>query len=444
MNQKPLLLIPVLLLASCAKKEEKEVEAPAPVQVTAVTQDTIRRIVAGDGMLFPRDQASVTAKIASPVQRFLVQRGDHVKQGQLLAVLESRDLTAGAAESQALLAQTEANLRSTTSAQIPESVDKAQTDVDTAKQTEDAARKLLENREKLFQQGALARKLVDDAQVAYAQAHGALLAAQEHLRALQAVGKEEQIKSAASQVDAARSHLQSSQAQVSYSQILSPIGGVVADRPLYAGEMATPGSPLLTVMDISKIVARANVPQNQSASVKVGQAATITQIDTNQTVEEKVTVVSPATDPNSTTIQVWVQADNPGEQLKPGTSVHVTIMTEVIKATPVVPIAAILPGEEGGTACLVVTADNVAHRRPVKLGVREGDKVQILNGVRPGEEVVIVGGIGLDDKAKVKVIDTSVKEAADDEDENAPPKPAAGKDRKKDAEKKGEAKPKSK
>jgi HlyD family secretion protein len=439
MNQKPLLLIPLLLLSACSKKEEKEVEAPAPVQVTAVTQDTIRRIVAGDGMLFARDQASVTAKIASPVQRFLVQRGDHVKQGQLLAVLESRDLTAGAAESQALLAQTEANLRSTTSAQIPESVVKAQTDVDTAKQTEEAAKKLLDNRDKLLQQGALARKLVDDAQVAYAQAHGALLSAQEHQRALQSVGKEEQIKTATSQVEAARSHLQSSQAQVSYSQILSPISGVVADRPLYAGEMATPGAPLVTVMDISRIIARANVPQNQSASVKVGQAATITQVDTNQSVEGKVTVVSPATDPNSTTIQVWVQAENPGELLKPGTSVHVTIMTEVIKATPVVPIAAILPGEEGGTACLVITSDNIAHRRSVKLGVREGDKVQILNGVRPGEEVVIVGGIGLDDKAKVKVIDTSVKEAADDEDENAPAEPKGGKDQKKD-----EAKPKSK
>src|ERR1039457_5903319 len=111
----PLALLAALLLTSaCSKKEEKEVEAPAPVQVTAVTQDTIRRVVSGDGVLFPRDQASVTPKIASPVQRFLVQRGDHVKQGQLLAVLESRDLTAGAAESQALLAQTEANLRSTT------------------------------------------------------------------------------------------------------------------------------------------------------------------------------------------------------------------------------------------------------------------------------------------------------------------------------------------
>ena len=161
-------------------------------------------------------------KIAAPVQHFLVNRGDHVKQGQLLAVLESRDLTAGAAESKAQLDQAEANLRSTTSAQVPEAVVKAQTDVDAAKQTEEAAKKLLDNREKLFEQGALARKLVDDAQVAYAQANSALLAAQEHLRALQAVGKEEQIKTAAAQVEAARSHLQSSEAQVSYSRDRQP------------------------------------------------------------------------------------------------------------------------------------------------------------------------------------------------------------------------------
>jgi HlyD family secretion protein len=439
MNQKPLLLIiPLLFLAACSKPAAPETEAPAPVQVTAVTQDTIRRIVAGDGVLWARDQASVMPKIAAPVQRFLVQRGDHVKQGQLLAVLESRDLTAAQGESQAQLAQAEANLRSTTSAQIPESVVKAQTDADSAKQTDEAAKRLLDNRESLFKQGALARKLVDDATVAYAQAHGTYLAAQEHLRALQAVGKGEQIKTATAQVNAAQSHLQSSDAQKSYSQIVSPIAGVIADRPLYSGEMATPGNPLLTVIDISKIVARANVPQDQASTVKIGQPASITQAGSTETIEGKVIVVSPAADANSTTLQVWVQADNPGEKLKPGTSVHVQIMTEVLKAATVVPLVAILPGEEGGTACLVVGSDNIAHRRPVQLGVREGQKVQILNGVRPGEEVVIVGGVGLDDKAKVKVIDTTVKEAADEPDDNAPPeKPSP-------TQKKDEGKPKSK
>src|SRR3954469_17830199 len=121
MTTKSLWMLPLLVtLLACSKKEEKETEAPAPVQVTAVRQDTIRRLVSGDGTLFARDQASVMPKIAAPVQRFLVQRGDHVKQGQLLAVLESRDLLAGEAESRAQVAQAEANLRNTSSAQAPD------------------------------------------------------------------------------------------------------------------------------------------------------------------------------------------------------------------------------------------------------------------------------------------------------------------------------------
>jgi multidrug efflux pump subunit AcrA (membrane-fusion protein) len=150
----------------------------------------------------------------------------------------------------------------------------------------------------------------------------------------------------------------------------------------------------------------------------------------------RVTVISPATDPASTTVQVWVESENPGERLKPGASVHVKVITELVKNATTVPASAILPGEEGGTAVLVIDSESVAHRHVVTMGIREGDKVQILNGARPGDEVVVVGGLGVDDKAKVKKVDTTVQES-DDED-NAPEAPAP-KDQKKD-----EAKPKAK
>jgi HlyD family secretion protein len=421
----------LLLTSACSKKEEKEAEAPAPVQVTAVTQDTIRRIVSGDGVLFPQDQASVTPKIAAPVQKFYVTRGDHVKAGQLLATLENRDLVAAVAEAKGALDQAESGFRNTQGATVPEAVVKAQTDVDAARQAREAAQKLLSSREQLSKEGALAHRQVDEAQVAYAQANSQFRAAEEHLRALQTVSKDEQIKTATAQVESARSHYQSLQAQVSYSQIVSPIGGVIADRPLYAGEMAAPGAPLLTVMDISRVVARVNVPQAQAGAVKVGHPAILTPTDGGPDVTGKVIVVSPATDANSTTVQVWVQAENPGERLKPGASVHAVIVTEIFKAATVVPAAAILPGEEGGIAVLTVSPDAVAHKKKIEVGVREGDKIQVLNGVQPGEEVVIVGGMGVDDKAKVKVIDTSVKEEEEEDENSAPEDTKGGKDQKK-------------
>ena len=430
-------VVPFLLLVSaCAKKEAAEATAPAPVQVTSVTQATIRRIVNGDGVLFPQDQANVIPKITAPVQKFFVRRGDHVKQGQLLAELENRDLVAAAAESKSAIDQAESNLRATEGSTIPDAVAKAQTDLEAARQARDAAKKVLDSREELVKEGALAARLVDESRLAYAQAQSQYQAAEEHLKTFQGVGKEEQIKSAAVQVQTAKAHYESQQAQVAYSKVVSPMSGVVADRPLNEGDIAAPGMPLLTIMDISRVVARINVPQADASSLKVGQTAIVTQTDSSEQTEGKVMVVSPSTDPNTTTVQVWVQIPNSDERLKPGTTVHASIVTEEFKAASVVPVAAILPGEEGGTAVLTVSADSIAHQKSVKLGVREGNQVQILSGVTPGEEVVVVGGLGVDDKTKVKVVTTAVEESDDDEDTNAPEepapkKPATGQDQKK-------------
>src|SRR5437764_4854448 len=164
----------VIALSGCSKKVEKEVEAPAPVQIAAVTQDTIHRVITGDGAIFPENQWNVMPKITAPVQKFLVNRGDHVREGQLVAVLENRDLVANATANKGQVDQAEANLQNTEHATIPESVVKANTDVQSAQEDAEAARKVLESLQRLFQEGALAGKLVDDAAVQTAAAKAAL------------------------------------------------------------------------------------------------------------------------------------------------------------------------------------------------------------------------------------------------------------------------------
>jgi HlyD family secretion protein len=368
-------------------------------------------------VLFPRDQANVMPKISAPVQRFLINRGDHVKRGQLLAVLENRDLVAAAQESKGQFGQAESNFR-TASAAVPEQVTKAQTDVDSARQQLDAAKKLLDNREQLFKDGALARKLVDDAQVAYAQAKGQFETAQQHLKALQDVGRQEQIRAAAAQVAAAKGHYESAQAQVSYSEVRSPITGVVTDRPVYPGEMANTGAPLVTVMDMSAVVARINMAQDQAKDIKTGDEATLTPADGSEPVSGKVTIVSPAADLNSTTVQVWVQADNHDERLRAGQSVHVAIVAATIDGATLIPAAAVLPSDEGGTVVLVVDDKDIAHQRKVQIGVREPELVQVVAGVEPGERVITLGGLGLDDKAKVRVMKPGEKAPGEEADKD--------------------------
>ncbi|HVN04481.1 MAG TPA: efflux RND transporter periplasmic adaptor subunit [Bryobacteraceae bacterium] len=396
-------LLALLLAVGCGKKEAPGAAAVAPVQTSEARTEAIRRIVEADAILYPLTQSAVVPKISAPVAKFYVNRGDHVRAGQLLALLENRDLAAAAEESKAQFEQAEANYRSTTAASLPDEMVKSKADAQAAKEAMDAARKVFESRQNLFKEGALARKLVDDAQVAFVQARSQYEAAQQHLEALQSVGREQQTKSSAAQVDTAKAHYQGAEAQLSYSEVHSPIGGVIADRSLYPGEMATAGSPLLTVMDISRVVARANVPQGQAGFVKVGDAATVMMPDSADGVPGKVIVVSPAVDPNSTTVQVWVETANPRERLKPGVTVHVSMIAATIPDVLVVPAVALLPAAEGGTQVVVVGADSVAHVHKVETGVRDGDRVEILSGVKAGEQVVTVGGLGLDDGSKVRV-----------------------------------------
>ncbi len=393
----------LLCLAGCSKVSPTE-DAPVPaVQVAPATTETVERIITADGILRALDQSAVMPKIGAPVAKFYVNRGDHVRQGQLLATLENRDLHAAVTDARGAYEQAAANYRNTSTSTVPNEMVKAEADVRAAEEQMDASKKLLDSREQLHKEGALARRLVDEASVAYAQAKSQHDTAQKNLASLQSVGRHEEVKGAAGQLESAKGRLDAAQAQLTYSEVRSPISGVVAERPVFAGEMANAGSPLLTVMDVSSVIARANIPQAQAAYIRVGQPATVAATDSSIEVTGKVTVVSPAVDPQSTTVEIWVQAPNPKERLRPGGTVRVTIRAGTIPNPVVVPKEALLPSESGGSSVMVVGPDMVAHRRKVEVGVTNGDKVQLVSGASAGDRVVVNGGLGLADGTKVQI-----------------------------------------
>src|ERR1700761_8144038 len=132
----------MLTAPSCSKPQEQAaVDAPVPVQVAAVTEDSVRRTVSADGVLFAKNQWNVMPNITAPVSRFLVNRGDAVKKGQLLAVLENRGLVANVEANKGQVEQAQANLQNTEQAAIPEAIVKAQTDIESDQQQYDAAKK---------------------------------------------------------------------------------------------------------------------------------------------------------------------------------------------------------------------------------------------------------------------------------------------------------------
>ena len=405
------LLLPIVfvsaMLVSCSKKPD-EIEPVVTVQTAVAQRGAIQQIISAEAVLFPRDQAAITAKIIAPVKTFYVNRGSRVHRGQLVAVLENRDLAAAEVENKGTYEQAQATYGLETTSALPEEWQKADFDLKTAKEAYDATQKVYDSRNVLFQQGALPRKQLDESAVALIQAKAQYELAEKHLAALQSAGKQQQMKAAQGQLTSAKGKYDGAAAQLAYTEIRSPIDGVVTDRPSYPGETPPAGTPLLTIMDTSSVTARAHIPQSDAAMLKPGDVATI-NAPGEAPVQGKVTLVSPALDPNSTTVEVWVEAANPAGKLRPGTTVNVQMIAQTLNDAVVVPVSALLKTPEGQSTVMIVNADR-AHQVSVETGIREGDRVQITKGLSGGETVIVTGAYGLPDNTKVKIAEPASPE----------------------------------
>jgi HlyD family secretion protein len=395
-------LVLAALSIGCGGPGESEPEAEVTVQTATVRATRLERVISAQGVLYPIQQASIVPKISAPVAKFYVDRGNRVHAGDLLARLENRDLAANATEAEGGYQQAQAAYNTATQANIPEEELKSETDVESAREALAAAKQLYDSRKKLFDQGALARKDLDQASVGLSQTQSQFDVAQKHLQALKQTRKD-LLQNAEGQLTQAKGRYLAAQAQLNYSEIRSPIDGVVTDRPLYPGDMATAGTPLMTIMDLSRVVARTYIPAGQSALVKVGNAATIgVPGEPGTEAKGKVTVVSPALDPNSTTAQVWVEAPNSYGKLQVGSTVQVSMVVETIEKAVVVPASAVLTGADGTASVMVISSDNHAHQTDVETGIHQGNEIQITRGLKAGDKVVSEGAYGLPDGTKVK------------------------------------------
>jgi RND family efflux transporter MFP subunit len=190
---------------------------------------------------------------------------------------------------------------------------------------------------------------------------------------------------------------------------------VVTDRPQYAGELAAANQPLMTLMDLSKLIAKAHISRVEAAALKVGDSAEVRTAGVDDAIHGRVSLVSPALDPGSTTIEVWVEVAKPDARLKPGMTAEVSMLAKTIKDALVVPSSAVFKTPEGEDYVMVAGSDEHAHQKIIRVGIRNGDRVQIVSGLDAGEKVIASGGYGLPDKTQIKLQEAApAKEGGDD------------------------------
>ena len=160
------LVVGCALFTACSKSADNTPTPLVTVQAEHPKLETIAEHISADAVLTPVVQAAIAPKISAPVRHFFVQRGSHVRAGQLLATLENRDLTAAAMDNRGSYAAAQAAYATATQAQVPEEYQRAQLDVAQAKANLALSQSIVNARKQLFAEGAIPGRDLDTAQAA--------------------------------------------------------------------------------------------------------------------------------------------------------------------------------------------------------------------------------------------------------------------------------------
>ncbi len=350
--------------APCADKAPQYIERPETVDVARVMRGPISSEVLSTGEVEPFARVALAPKVGGRLVSLAVGEGERVTQGQLMAQLDRASFDAEVDAARAAVEVAKAN------------VSAAETTADTAGREYDRA-------QQLFKQGISAQSLLDAAESAW--------------------------KVSRSNVDVAKATLQQAEAALQQAAIAAgetslyaPFDSVVARRYLDAGALVGPSQPVLELVSIDTVKIRAALSERYLGKVAVDQTRVAITVDAlpGETLPGRVALVSPTLDQATRTVDVEVRVENADHVLRPGMFARVALVTESRPEAVLMPNDALL-GRDGSYFVYAVE-NGKAVRRPVEVGLRNSDEVEITSGLAPGEAVVTSGEGNLFDGAPVE------------------------------------------
>jgi HlyD family secretion protein len=360
-----------------------------PSRLAAVERGDLARSVVATGRIEPVSKVEIKSKANGIIKELKVDVGDLVSDGQILAELDKDNLEAQLRQARAALLSSEANLKAAVAQLEKNKIEAEGPDVPFARRNKERA-------DRLNKDGLITQQALDDARSALDMAVNRQNAASSQLSISQA-----RIAQAKADVAQAQANVDRAQEELSYSTIRSPIRGMVLSRDVEVGSpvssilnMGAQATSVMVLGDISQVFVRGKVDEADIGMVRLNQSARI-KVETfkDKQFEGRVTRISPlgVEKDNVISFEVRVSINNPGGELRANMTANAEIVLEEHKGTLIVPESCII--YDAQHKAWVEVASNVARtgreRKPIKVGVSNGTKTEVLEGVALGEKVVL-------------------------------------------------------
>lgn len=351
--------------------------AARKVSVTRVAETPIGKTVNATGTLAAYDEATLSVKVPGRLKIITVDLGSVVRRGQLIAQVDPQDYQIRLQQAEAALAQARARL----GLSLEGSNDLIDTEktgtVRQARAVLDEARASRERASTLVSQGVIARAEYDAADAAYKVAEGRYQDAIEEVRNRQAV------------ISQRRSELALAQQQLKDTSIYASFDGAVQVKTASIGEFLPAGAPLVTIVKMSPLRLRAEVPERDAPSIRVGQQVRVT-VESDPTVYSgRIMRLSPTLSEQNRILVAEAEVINNG-RLRPGSFARSEIVINDNEMAVTVPSKAVVTF--AGIDKVVTVQNGKAAEKTITTGRRAADWVEVVSGVNVGDAIIIDPG----------------------------------------------------
>ncbi len=346
------------LAAGCAREESAEAEAEtapatefaAPVHAITLAEEPFSVGVRLSGGTEARREVEIVASLAGEVERFDVEPGDRLAEGDLILAVDARPYRAGVEQAKAGVLAGESALRQ-------------------------AERELDRSRE-LKERGRISDAEFEGIELRKLQAESGLLGA--------------------------RAGLTQAELMLEDAEIRAPFAGRLAFKGVDVHEQIAPGMPVAAVVDLSGIVIRGGVGERDAVRLSPGMPATVTLPALGEVAfPGRVKTVGVRSHPATRSYEVEIEVENPEGRILSGMAARAEVVVETLPGVIAVPETAVV--EQYGKPVLFVVEDGRAARRAVTLGRRDGDRVLVLSGVAAGDQLIVKGQWSVRDGLAVEI-----------------------------------------
>jgi HlyD family secretion protein len=371
-------------------------------------------VLTAGGYIIPRRRIEVSSKISGRVERLLVEKGDSVRSGQVLAYLDDREIRAQLEQARALRMAADARLKEALSGSRPQEIQRATAALEEAEATAKTTSYSLDRARRLHAGGVLAQQELDNAQNAHDVAVAQAKVAKENLELARIGPRQEQIELARAQLAESDAAVRWLEAQLENTIIRAPVDGTVLERLIEQGEMVTTGyvsgrgakSAFCSIANLRDLEVELDINESDIPRVHLDQDCVVSPDSyPDRKYRARVREIAPEANRQKATIQVKVSIQDPDEYLRPETNAKVNFLEAKKEAATaresriLIPKAAIVTGGSGSGVFLF--KEGRAVRQGIEIGRELWGQVEVKSGLAGGEQLIVRGLEGLKDGEKV-------------------------------------------